>query len=40
MASAFGALVGGLFVSGEAFMDVPADEMATMLRDAVHRLLH
>jgi AcrR family transcriptional regulator len=39
MASAFGALMGGVLISGEAFMDVPAGEMAAMLRDSMHRLL-
>jgi AcrR family transcriptional regulator len=39
MASAFGALTGGLFMAGDAFIDVPSDQMVTMLRASVHQLL-
>ena len=39
MASAFGAVMGGLFLSGEAFIDVPTDELGDMLRASVRQLL-
>jgi AcrR family transcriptional regulator len=39
MASSFGAVMGGLFLSGEAFIDVPSDELGGMLRASVDRLL-
>jgi AcrR family transcriptional regulator len=39
MASAFGAMMGGLFLSGEAFIDVPTDQLGDLLRDSVRRLL-
>jgi AcrR family transcriptional regulator len=39
MSNAFGAVMGGLFFSGDAFSEVPADELRDMLRDAVHSLL-
>jgi AcrR family transcriptional regulator len=39
MASAFGAVMGGLFLSGEAFIDVPTDDLGGMLRASVRRIL-
>jgi AcrR family transcriptional regulator len=39
MSAAFGAVMGGLFFSGQAFTEVPTDELRTMLRDVVHGLL-
>jgi AcrR family transcriptional regulator len=39
MASAFGAVMGGLFLSGEAFMDVPTEQLGGMLLDSVRLLL-
>jgi AcrR family transcriptional regulator len=39
MASAFGAVMGGLFLSGEAFIDVPTDVLGDMLRTSIGRLL-
>ena len=39
MASAFGAVVGGLFLSGEAFIDVPTAELGEMLRASIRQLL-
>jgi len=39
MASAFGAVMGGLFLSGEAFIDVPTEQLGDLLRDAIRRLL-
>jgi AcrR family transcriptional regulator len=39
MASAFGALMGGLLLAGEAFADVPTDELGEMLRASVRRVL-
>jgi AcrR family transcriptional regulator len=39
MSSAFGAVMGGLFFSGEAFTEVPTEELRDMLRAAVHLLL-
>jgi AcrR family transcriptional regulator len=39
MASSFGAVMGSLFLSGEAFIDVPTEQLGVMLRDSVRRLL-
>ena len=39
MASAFGAVMGSLFLSGEAFIDVPTEQLGDLLRDSIGRLL-
>jgi AcrR family transcriptional regulator len=39
MAASFGAVLGGIFMSGEAFADVPSSELSEILRDAVADLL-
>ncbi|HEY1826775.1 MAG TPA: helix-turn-helix domain-containing protein [Acidimicrobiales bacterium] len=39
MASAFGAVMGSLFFAGEAFVDVPTDELSAMIRTSVRQLL-
>ncbi len=39
MASAFGAVVGVLLFSGEAFADVPTDELGNLIRASVRQLL-
>jgi AcrR family transcriptional regulator len=39
MACAFGAIMGGLVLAGDVFMDVPSDELGRMLRGAVSDLL-
>ena len=40
LASAFGAVFGGLFMAGDAFAAVPDDELGGLLRDIVHDVLH
>ena len=39
MACSIGAVMGALMGAGEAFTDVPPDELASVVRDAVHDLL-
>jgi AcrR family transcriptional regulator len=39
MAASFGAVMGGIFMSGDAFGDVPSSELSEILRDAVGDLL-
>jgi AcrR family transcriptional regulator len=39
MAASFGAVLGGIFMSGDAFADVPSSELSDILRDAVADLL-
>jgi AcrR family transcriptional regulator len=39
MAAAFGAVISGIFVAGDAFDDVPSPELADMLRGVVQDLL-
>jgi AcrR family transcriptional regulator len=39
MACAFGAVTGGLFLAGDAFVDVPSREMGDMLRATVRTVL-
>ncbi len=39
MASSFGALMGGLLLAGDAFVDVPSEELGQMLSASVRRLL-
>jgi AcrR family transcriptional regulator len=39
MAASFGAVMGGIFMSGDAFGDVPSSELSQILRDAVGDLL-
>jgi AcrR family transcriptional regulator len=39
MACSFGALLGALFMSGDAFEHTPSNELGAMLREAVHDLL-
>ncbi len=39
MSCAFGAVVGGLALSGDAFSGIPAEELGDLLRSAVHALL-
>ncbi len=39
MAASFGAVVGGIFESGDAFSDVPSSVLSEILRDAVGDLL-
>ena len=39
MAASFGAVLGGIFESGDAFRDVPSSELSEILRDAVGDLL-
>jgi AcrR family transcriptional regulator len=39
MAASFGAVMGGIFMSGDAFGDVPSTELSEILRDAVGDLL-
>ena len=39
MAASFGAVLGGIFMSGDAFGDVPSSELSDILRDAIGDLL-
>jgi AcrR family transcriptional regulator len=39
MAASFGAVLAGVFVSGDAFEDIPSDELSAILRGAVRDLL-
>ena len=39
MAASFGAVLGGIFMSGDAFADVPSSELSEILRGAVGDLL-
>jgi AcrR family transcriptional regulator len=39
MAASFGAVLGGIFMSGDAFADVPSSELSDILRGAVADLL-
>ena len=39
MAASFGAVLGGIFMSGDAFADVPSAELSDILRDAIADLL-
>jgi AcrR family transcriptional regulator len=39
MAASFGAVLGGIFMSGDAFGDVPSSELSEILRDAIGDLL-
>ena len=39
MAAAFGAVLGGIFMAGDAFSEVPSSELSEILRDAVGDLL-
>jgi AcrR family transcriptional regulator len=39
MATSFGAVMAGIFVSGDAFDDVPSSELGDLLRETVHTLL-
>jgi AcrR family transcriptional regulator len=39
MACSFGAIFGGLFMAGDAFAEVPTQEMGTMLRQTVRTIL-
>jgi AcrR family transcriptional regulator len=39
MSSALGAVMGGLFLSGEAFIDVPTEQLGEMLRGSIRSLL-
>jgi AcrR family transcriptional regulator len=39
MAASFGAVLGGIFMSGDAFGDVPTAELSEILRDAIGDLL-
>jgi AcrR family transcriptional regulator len=39
MAASFGAILGGIFMSGDAFGDVPSSELSEILRDAIGDLL-
>ena len=39
MSCAFGAAFGGIFFAGDAFAEVPSEEMGAKLRAVVHRLL-
>jgi AcrR family transcriptional regulator len=39
MSCAFGAVMGGLALSGDAFSGIPTEELADLLRSAVHALL-
>ncbi len=40
MACSFGAAFGGVFMSGDAFEEVPTDVLGGMLRTAVRDVLH
>jgi AcrR family transcriptional regulator len=39
MAASFGAVLGGIFMSGDAFAGVPSSELSDILRDAIADLL-
>lgn len=39
MAASFGAVLGGIFMSGDAFADVPSSELSEILREAIADLL-
>ena len=39
MAASFGAVMGGIFMSGDAFCGVPSSELSEILRDAVGDIL-